>query len=61
MSVFIIAEAGVNHNVVKLLSEIKEAVNLLITPIDWMSGVSTSAVKICDGMGVYKVLSKFED
>ena len=50
-----------NHNVVKLLTEIKEVANLLNTPTDWMSGVSTSAAQICDGMGVYKVLSKFED
>ena len=49
-----------NHNVVKLLAEIKEVANLLNTPTNWMSGVSTSAAQICDGMGVYKVLSKFE-
>jgi len=54
------AKVLVNHNVVKLLAEIKEVANLLNTPTDWMSGVSTSAAQICDGMGVYKVLSKFE-
>lgn len=55
------AKVLATHNVVKLLAEIKEVVNLLNTPTDWMSGVSTSAAQICDGMGVYKVLSKFED
>ncbi len=55
------AEALSHHNIVKLAKEIKEITYLLESLSEWMKSVGSSALEICNGMGVYKVFNKMSD
>jgi UDP-2,4-diacetamido-2,4,6-trideoxy-beta-L-altropyranose hydrolase/UDP-4-amino-4,6-dideoxy-N-acetyl-beta-L-altrosamine N-acetyltransferase len=55
------AETLAHHNIVKLAKEIKETTYLLESSSEWMKSVGSSALKICDGMGSYKVFNKMAD
>ncbi len=47
-----------NNNIVKLLTKVRGLTNLLDSPTEWMGVVGNSAAQICNGIGVYKVLSQ---
>jgi len=55
------AETLARQNIVKLVKEIKETTYLLESSSKWMKSVSSSALEICNGMGVYKVFNKMSD
>lgn len=55
------AETLSRHNIVKLVKEIKEITKLLNSAPEWMKGVGNSALRICDGLGSYKVFNKMTD
>ena len=55
------AETLAYHNIVKLAKEIKETTYLLESSSEWMKSIGSSALKICDGMGSYKVFNKMAD
>ena len=55
------AEVLACHNIVKLAKEIKETTYLLESSSEWMKSIGSSALKICDGMGSYKVFNKMAD
>jgi UDP-2,4-diacetamido-2,4,6-trideoxy-beta-L-altropyranose hydrolase len=46
------------NNIVKLLTKVRGLTNLLNSPTEWMGAVGNSATQICQGIGVYKVLSQ---
>jgi len=52
------AETLARQNIVKLVKEVKEIVYLLESSSEWMRDVGSSALKVCDGMGSYKVFNK---
>jgi len=56
-----LAETLAQHNIVKLVKEIKETTFLLEKSSEWMKNVGSSALEICDGMGSYKVFNKMTD
>jgi UDP-2,4-diacetamido-2,4,6-trideoxy-beta-L-altropyranose hydrolase/UDP-4-amino-4,6-dideoxy-N-acetyl-beta-L-altrosamine N-acetyltransferase len=55
------AETLARQNIVKLVKEIKEIAYLLESSSEWMRDVGSSAIKVCDGMGSYKVFNKMTD
>lgn len=55
------AETLSRHNIVKLVKEIKEISYLLESSTEWMKSVGNSALRICDGLGSYKVFNKMTD
>jgi UDP-4-amino-4,6-dideoxy-N-acetyl-beta-L-altrosamine N-acetyltransferase len=52
------AEALANNNIVKPLTSLGGIQNLLKTSAEWMIPTSKAAAQVCDGMGVYRVLSE---
>jgi len=49
------------YGAVQMVAKINEISQLLENSDEWLKGVSVTASKICDGMGVYKVANKLTD
>jgi UDP-4-amino-4,6-dideoxy-N-acetyl-beta-L-altrosamine N-acetyltransferase len=56
-----LAEALAQHNIVKLVKEVKEIACLLEGSVKWMKNIGSAALEISDGMGGCKVYNKMSD